>query len=576
MTNFEIIRSFIGTRWKTLAVGGVFAVATNVLQVFVPSYVGKAIDLIRAPFTFRALYGIIGLIILIECAQGVSRFLMRYIMIGASWKVENDIRKRLFEHLLHLPLPFYQTARTGDLVARFTNDLNAVRMMVGPAVMYSLNSAVLLPAALIFMLAKSPELTLLALIPFPFLAFVINRMGKRIHTRFIKVQESYSDISAHVQENLNGISVVKSYVLEPEERKKLNALSQGYVENNREIIRLQAFMWPLLDVFSSAGLIFILWFGTRKAVEGGVTLGTIVAFILYVGLLAWPSIALGWVVAIFQRGTASARRIQDILDVERERENPDPDPTPLSGALEVRNLRFSFDGSRVALDGVSFEVRAGETFAVVGRTGSGKSSLLGVLTGSYTVPRGEVFYDGVDINDIPLERLRSSIAYVPQETFLFSESVAENIAFGKENADLENIRAAAAMAAIDSEIEEYPGKYETLLGERGITVSGGQRQRIAIARAFISHAPILFLDDCLSSVDTITETEILRNIQQVIKGRTAIVVTQRLGAIRNADLILYFHDGRVVERGTHEELMKRGGEYSALYTEQESIESLDA
>jgi ATP-binding cassette subfamily B protein len=592
MTDFAIIRSFIGTRWRTLAIGSVFAVATNILQVFVPSYVGKAIDLLRGtpdfalqnpgtprtPFAYGDLYRLIGLIVLIELAQGVSRFLMRYIMIGASWKVENDIRKRLLGHLLRLPLPFYQTSRTGDLVARFTNDIGAVRMMVGPAIMYSLNSAVLLPAALIFMLSKSVELTLYALIPFPFLAYLINRVGKKIHTGFIKVQESYSDISAHVQENLNGIQVVKAYAREGKEMEKLRGLSAGYVAHNKGIIRLQAFMWPLLDIFSSAGIILILWLGARKIAAGETSLGTIVSFILYVGLLSWPSIALGWVVAIFQRGTASARRIQEILDVERERldtpEKSDPDVTPLSGELEVRGLRFSYDGNRPALDDVSFTMRPGETLAVVGRTGSGKSTLLGVLTGSYTIPMGMVFYDGDDINDIPLARLRSSIAYVPQETFLFSETVAENIAFGREDADMESIRNAATLAAIDKEIDAYPGKYDTILGERGVTVSGGQRQRIAIARAFISQAPILFLDDSLSSVDTITETAILRNIAGVIRGRTAVVVTQRLGAIRNADHILYFRDGRIAEQGTHDRLMALGGEYAALYTEQESIESI--
>lgn len=574
MSDFAIIRAFIGKRWKTLAIGSLFAVATNILQVFVPSFVGKAIDLIRSPFAFGDLYRIIGIIVLIECAQGVSRFLMRYITISASWKVENDIRKRLFDHLLRLPLPFYQTSRTGDLVARFTNDIGAVRMMVGPAIMYSLNSAVLLPSALIFMLSKSVELTFYALIPLPFLAFLINRVGKKIHVGFIKVQESYSDISAHVQENLNGIHVVKAYAREGKEMEKLGELSAGYVEHNRVIIRLQAFMWPLLDIFSSAGIILILWLGARKVAAGEISLGTLVSFILYVGLLSWPTIALGWVVAIFQRGTASAHRIQEILDVEREREEPDPDLTPLSGSLEVRGLRFSYDGDRPVLDDVSFVMCPGETLAVVGRTGSGKSTLLGVLTGSFTVPRGMVLYDGVDINDIPLARLRSSIAYVPQETFLFSETVAVNIAFGREDADMESIRSAASLASIDKEIDAYPVKYDTIIGERGITVSGGQRQRIAIARAFISRAPVLFLDDSLSSVDTITETAILRNIADVIRGRTAIVVTQRLGAIRNADYILYLRDGRIVEQGNHEQLMALGEEYAALYTEQESIESL--
>ena len=574
MTDFAIIRSFIERRWKAFLIGSVFVVITNILDVFIPSYVGKAIDIIRSHFAFSDLYRVVGIIFVIQTVKSITRFFMRYIIIGASWKAENDVRKRLFNHLLRLPLPFYNSSRTGDLVARLTNDLTAVRMMIGPAVMYTMNALVLLPAALVFMFAKDVQLTLYALIPFPFLAFLINRVGRRIHAGFTKVQESYSDISAHIQENLNGIQVVKAYVLEQKELDKLRELSEGYVKNNRYIIRLQSIMWPLLDIFSSLGLILVLWIGAHKVISGQTSLGTIVAFILYIGLLAWPAIALGWVVAIFQRGTASARRIQEILDVEQERPDADPDTTPLHGAVSVQDLHFSYNGDHEAIESVSFEVKPGGTLAIVGRTGSGKSTILNLLTGTFSIPRGIIFYDGMDINDISLTRLRSSIAYVPQETFLFSETVAENIAFGKEGADMESIKNAARLASIDEEIAAYPAGYYTVIGERGITVSGGQRQRIAIARAFISDAPILFLDDSLSSVDTVTEMTILRNIHDVIRNKTAIIITQRLGAIRNADEILYMSDGKIIERGTHESLMRLNGEYAALYNEQETIESL--
>jgi ATP-binding cassette, subfamily B, multidrug efflux pump len=574
MTDFAIIRSFMEKRWKAFLAGSVFVVVTNTLDVLIPSYVGKAIDIIRSHFIFGDLYRVIGFIFVIQTVKSITRFFMRYIMIGASWKVENDVRKRMFNHLLRLPLPFYNSSRTGDLIARLTNDLTAVRMMIGPAVMYTMNALVLLPTALAFMFAKDLQLTLYALIPFPFLAYLINRVGHRIHTGFTRVQESYSDISAHIQENLNGIQVVKAYVLEQKELEKLRALSEGYVKNNRYIIRLQSVMWPLLDIFSSLGLIFVLWIGAHKVISGQTSLGTIVAFILYIGLLAWPAISLGWVVAIFQRGTASARRIQEILDVEQERPDTNPDTTPLHGAMRVKDLHFSYNGDREAIENVSFEVKPGDTLAIVGRTGSGKSTILNLLTGTFSVPRGIIFYDGMDINDISLTRLRSSIAYVPQETFLFSETVAENIAFGREGADIESIKNAARLAAIDEEVSAYPSGYDTVIGERGITVSGGQRQRIAIARAFISDAPILFLDDSLSSVDTVTEMTILRNVHDVILNKTAVIITQRLGAIRNADEILYMSEGKIIERGTHESLMRQNGEYAALYNEQEAIESL--
>ena len=574
MNNWKLVWSFIEQRWKSIAVGTIFVVITNVLSVFVPSYVGAAVDLLRGKFAVRDLFLLCGLILLIELIMGVTRFLMRYIIIGASWKLESDIRKRVFDHLLRLPIPYFNKTRTGDIIARFTNDLNAVRLMIGPAIMYTLNAVVLVPVALAFMFYKDHELALCAIIPFPFMAVLINRFGKGIHRRFITVQESYSDISAHVQEDLNGIRIVKAFVREQEELESLRKLSRTYLDRNRGVIRLQSFSYPLLDILASLGIVIVLWVGGRKIASGETTLGVIVSFIMYIGLLIWPAIALGWVIAIFQRGFASARRIQEILDEPRERSDDGADTSLLNGAISVGNLSFSYGGEEQALKGISFDIESGGTLAIVGRTGSGKSTILNLLTGAYTVPRGVVYYDGVDINDIPLSKLRLSISYVPQETFLFSETVEENIAFGNEHAEFDKIKRAAVLASVDSDIEQFPDKYGTFLGERGITVSGGQRQRIAIARSLISEAPIIFFDDCLSNVDTETEMKILNNINEVIENRTSIIVTQRLGAIKNADEIIYMKDGGVVERGTHDELMGLDGEYAALYNEQESIESL--
>ncbi|MBN1291906.1 MAG: ABC transporter ATP-binding protein [Candidatus Latescibacteria bacterium] len=574
VSNSALLWSFICNRWKSIAIGSIFVIITNVFNVFIPSFVGRAVDLLRGDFVAVDLYKLCGLILGFEIIMGVSRFFMRYIIIGTSWKLEGDIRNRLFGHMLKLPVTFYNKSRTGDIIARFTNDLTAVRLMIGPAIMYTMNAVLLVPLALGFMFYKNVELALFTLIPFPIMAIMINVVGKKIHKQFVKVQESYSDISAHVQEDLNGIRTVKAFVREEKELESLRKLSFTYLDRNKGVIKLQSFSFPLLDVLASASVLLVLWIGGRKVISGEITLGTIVSFIMYIGIMVWPAIALGWVVAIFERGFASARRIQEILDEEPERQDENVEMDYFKGAIAIHDCSFSYDNNHEVIKNISFDIKPGKTLAIVGKTGSGKSTLLHLLTGAYPVGRGIIFYDDIDINDIPLARLRSSIAYVPQETFLFSETVEENIAFGNKDADFDYIRKAAALASVDKAIEDFPDGYKTLLGERGITVSGGQRQRIAIARALISDAPITIFDDCLSNVDTETEMEILNNIRNFTENKTTIIVTQRLGAIKNADEILYMDAGNIIERGTHHQLMAMEGLYAAHYNEQESIESL--
>ena len=575
MGDVRLVMSFIGKRWKAIAIGSIFVIATNLLNVLIPSLVGKAVDLLSTDFAMRALIRLSALMLMIEFSKGVFRFLMRYIIIGNSWKIENDLRLRLYSHLLKLPMPYYSRTRTGDIVARLTNDLTAVRMMVGPAIMYTVNAVVLLPATLAFMFAIDAKLALYSIIPFPFIAIMINRVMHTLHHDFKLVQESYSDISAHVQENLNGIGTVKAYVREEHELGTLRALSLDYVWKNRRVIKLQSIFHPLLDVMASTGVLIVLWLGAYKVAAGETSLGTIVSLVMYIGLLVWPSIALGWVLAMFQRGTASAHRIMEILDETPERQDSDESIEPFHGGITLKALTFSYDVDSEVLHDISFDLKPGGTLAVVGRTGSGKSTLMSILSGAYDVGRGMVFFDGQDINDVPLSRLRASISLVPQETFLFSETVAENIAFGREGADMQEIRLAASLASIDAEIDTFPDDFQTRLGERGFTVSGGQRQRIAIARALVSDAPILLFDDCLANVDIGTEMKILTNIRQVIRDKTAIIVTQRLGAITDADEIIYMKHGTISERGTHDELMALNGEYAALYREQETIIILD-
>ena len=571
MGDIRLVLSFIGKRWKAITFGSLFVVATNLLNVLIPSLIGRAVDLLNADFAMRTLIRLSVFMLAIEFSKGIFRFLMRYIIIGNSWKIENDLRLRLYSHLLKLPLPYYSRTRTGDIVARLTNDLTAVRMMVGPAVMYTINALVLLPATLVFMFTIDAKLALYSIIPFPFIAIMINRVMHTLHHDFKLVQESYSDISAHVQENLNGIATVKAYVREHYELGSLRALSLDYVWKNRRVIKLQSIFNPLLDVMASTGVLIVLWLGAYKVAAGEASLGTIVSLVMYIGLLVWPSIALGWVLAMFQRGTASAHRIKEILDETPERQDSEQSPELLQGGITVKSLTFAYNGDADVLHDISFDLKPGGTLAVVGRTGSGKSTLISILSGAYDVECGMVFFDDQDINDLSLTQLRASISLVPQETFLFSETVAENIEFGKEGADMDKIRKAAALASIEAEIDTFPENFQTRLGERGFTVSGGQRQRIAIARALVSDAPILLFDDCLANVDIATEMKILTNIRQVIRDKTAIIVTQRLGAITDADEIIYMKHGVVTERGTHDELMALDGEYAALYREQESI-----
>ena len=575
MHEFSLVRSFAGRHWKSIAIGSFFVVITNLLHVFLPSLIGQSVDLLSNNFSFRKLYFIVALILIIELGKGISRFFMRYIIIGASWRIENDIRERMFDHLLKLPVAYYNKTRTGDIIARISNDLTATRMMFGPAVMYSMNAMVLLPLVIIFMLSRDVGLTFYATIPFPFIAIIMYQLGKKIHKHFMKVQESYSDISSHIQENLNGIKVIKAFAREVSELNKLKNLSRRYADNNYKVIQIQSLMFPLLDVFASAGIIFLLWIGGKKILAGEITIGVVVSMVMYIGQLIWPSIALGWVIAIFQRGLASTKRIQEILDEEPENQDVADNVSPLTGNITVRNLDFSYNRNYNVLSGISFDIKQRSTVGIVGRTGSGKSTLLSILSGIYSVKRGSVFYDGIDIHDIPLSSLRSSIALVPQETFLFSDSIAENISFGRDEADKDAVQRTAVLASIAEEIELFPDGYDTILGERGATISGGQRQRIAIARALFSNAPIIFFDDSLSNVDTSTEKTILNNLKKITGDKTAIIVTQRLAAIKDSDEILYLKNGKIFERGTHETLMELDGEYAALYREQETIDALE-
>jgi ATP-binding cassette subfamily B protein len=538
-----------------------------------------AVDDLSQGLTFDKVrwYGV--LLFILAAVGGIFRFLMRRIIVGASRDFEYDLRNDFFAALQRLHLSYFQHHRTGDLMSRATNDLGAVRMMMGPAVMYTASTVLTFAVAIVLMVSIDPWLTLVALVPLPFVTVVVKYFGTAIHNRFEKIQEQLSDISAIAQESLAGVRVVRAYGQEAFEIDRFRSANLEYVQRNRALIRLQGFYFPSMGLLMGIGALLVLWLGSRRVVAGQMTLGELVAFNAYLTMLGWPMIAFGWVSNLLQRGTASWKRLLDVLDVEPLVSDAEANDaiTSIEGEVEFRNLTFSF-GDALVLRGVSFKVPKGTTTAIVGATGSGKSTVLSLLPRLHEPPAGAVLIDGVDVRHIPLNVLRGAIGFVNQEPFLFSTTLAENIAFGARanQADRERIAEAASIARLDKDLAQFPQGYDTSVGERGITLSGGQKQRAAIARALVIDPKILILDDALSAVDTHTEEEILERLSVVMSQRTTIIVSHRVSTIRGADQIVVLHDGRVAERGTHEELIRRGGFYADLYRKQLLEEELKA
>ena len=565
----------------------------NGIWVLFPLVIGKASDDLNQGVTRHKLLVYAGLLLAIAVTKGIFQFLTRWVVIGVSRDIEFDLRNDLFARLEGLSYSYYQRNRTGDIMARATNDLNAVRMLLGPAIMYSANTMVYTAGALAFMISINPKLTLLTFLPLPAVSVVIQTFGRRIHERFERIQAMFSDISARAQENFSGARLIRAYVQEEAEIKAFERENKEYIRRSLKLVRLMGMLWPTLELMLGCAVVLVLWLGGREVLAGQLTLtrvtslvgtypgitttlkidgsmsvGQFVSFSTYMMQLTWPIIALGWVINIFQRGTASLIRINEIMQEQPEIwDAPDAQAHEINGEIEFRELNFSYDGKPV-LRHVNLRVPAGSSLAIVGPTGSGKTTLVDLIPRIYDANPGMVLIDGRPIREYSLESLRRSIGFVPQETFLFSDRIRENIALGVDSASSSDIHDAADAANIAVDIESFPEGYETLVGERGITLSGGQKQRTAIARALIRNPRILILDDALSSVDTHTEDKILNHLRDVMAGRTTIFISHRVSTVRNADRIAVLHGGRIVELGTHDELLALNGYYSDLYNKQ--------
>jgi ATP-binding cassette subfamily B protein len=570
---------YFGPYKLSFAIGIACIFASVTFGLYIPLIVGQTIDTAWAEVTWSILTFAALKVLAASVLAGIFLFLQRRILIGVSRKIEYDLRQDFYAHLVDQPQSFFQENRVGDLMARATNDLAAVRQLAGPMIMYSMQTLLVVIIVLPLLFVISWKLTLLLFVTMPLVSLTVKFFGQQVHVRFEKIQEFFSQITARAQENFSGVRVVRAYAQEGAEIAAFNELNRQYSERNLSLVRLDAFMRPLMQFLIGMGFVLILWVGVPLAIQGEMTVGQFTVFNMYLYRLIWPLIAIGYVVNLYQRGTASLKRMNAIFAVKptiADAPFVEQQP-PIEGKIEFKNLTLRYnENDDPVLKDINLRIRAGQTIAIVGRTGSGKSSLISLIPRVVEAPANSVLIDGVSVRDYPLAQLRSSIGYVPQETFLFSDTLAENIAFGVDAADRKQIEWAADIAGLTGDIRGFPDGLDTLVGERGLTLSGGQKQRTAIARAVLRDPRILILDDALSSVDTYTEEKILAKLRGVMRGRTCLIVSHRISTVRDADFICVLDEGRIIEQGTHQRLIELGGEYAALYERQLLEEELAA
>ncbi len=572
MKNLFTLKKYFIKYKRKLFWGMLFILISNSMTVYLPILLKDSINEIQKNATSAILSRYALLIVGTSIIAGIFRYLIRQTIIVVSREIEYDLRGDFWQHIQKLPLRYFQNNSTGNIMSHATNDINAVRGFVGPAVMYSIDTSIRLIIVVAIMISINFPLTVYALLPLPILSYGVYRVGKLIHEKYTKIQENFSQLTTRAQENFSGIRVIKSYVREANEIKRWNELSQEFLRKNMNLVRIQSLIMPILTIITGISIIVVIWLGGTKVINGEMNLGEMAAFVMYLSILIWPVIAFGWVMNIIQQAEASMKRLNKIFNEPYEIQNTDSTDLSvkeLKGEIELRNISFKYsDSLPEVLKNINLKITVGSTLAIVGHTGSGKTSLINLIPRLYDVTSGEILIDGKNVKDIPLDVLRTNVAVVQQESFLFSDSVYGNLSYGLRETDKLKVEEVSRIANFDKDIQSFPMGYETIVGERGITFSGGQKQRASLARALAIDPKILILDDSFSAVDTHTEEEILKNLKEFMQDRTSIIISHRISTVKDADKIVVLENGRIAEQGTHDQLVSLNGLYAELHFKQ--------